>query len=288
MKKSVSEFVTLQGIRHHVRTWGEPDAPLLMFLHGWGDISASWQFIVDALQQDWRILAPDWRGCGLSEWVNRAYYFPDYLLDMDALVEHYSPGKPVSLVTHSMGANVACLYAGIRPDRVAKLVNLEGMGLPQRSADDAPRTFLKWLDQMRIAPTFRHYNNREELAERLRKDNPRLTPERASFLSMHLGLDDPKGGISTGLDPYHRYLNPVLYRVDEAKACWRRVTAPVLSVTAEQSVLFQTFFTPESEDYRSRIACFPNIREVRLEDCGHNMHHDQPERLAQLIEEFLC
>jgi len=288
MKKSASEFVTLQGVRHHVRTWGDPAAPMLLWLHGWGDMSATWQFVVDGLKQDWRILAPDWRGCGLSEWINRTYYFTDYLLDLDSLVEHFSPNAPVSLVGHSMGANIACLYAGIRPERIVKIVNLEGMGLLRRPPEDAPGSYLKWMNQMRVPPTFRHYNNRQELADRLCKYNPRLTPARAVFLAKHLGLDDPAGGIRTGLDPYHRYLNPVLYRLDEAMACWRQITAPVLSVSADDSVLFRHFFKPDSDDYRNRVACYADIKEVRLTDCGHNLQHDQPQRVAQLIEEFLC
>ena len=98
---------------------GRPDAPTLFMLHGWMDVSASFQFVVDALAGDWQVIAPDARGFGLSDWpVARQggghYWFHEYLGDLDALVDHYAPAGEVNLVGHSMGANVVCLYAGAR------------------------------------------------------------------------------------------------------------------------------------------------------------------------------
>jgi pimeloyl-ACP methyl ester carboxylesterase len=66
-------------------------APLLVLLHGWCDVSASWQFVVDALASGMAHRRPDWRGFGLSEWNNDVYWFPDYIADLDALLLHYSP-----------------------------------------------------------------------------------------------------------------------------------------------------------------------------------------------------
>jgi pimeloyl-ACP methyl ester carboxylesterase len=147
LKTPVSEFVTTRGTRLHVRRWGSPDAPILFMLHGWMDISASFQFVVDALVVDWQVIAPDARGFGLSDWpVERGlsghYWFQDYLADLDALLDHYAPaslhGEPVNLVGHSMGANVVCLYAGVRPERVRRVVDLEGFGMPAAKADRSP------------------------------------------------------------------------------------------------------------------------------------------------------
>ena len=62
MKSSRSEFIDIRGLRTHVRHWGPEDAPRLFLLHGWLDVSAAFQFTVDALKQDWHVIAPDWRG----------------------------------------------------------------------------------------------------------------------------------------------------------------------------------------------------------------------------------
>ena len=83
-KTSRSEFINVRGLKYHVRRWGSEDAPKLFMLHGSRDLSASWQFTVDALQQDWQIIAPDWRGCGLSEWAQSeiSYWFHDLIGDL--------------------------------------------------------------------------------------------------------------------------------------------------------------------------------------------------------------
>lgn len=288
MKQFTSEFIDVRGYRTHVRHWGSPDAPMLVMFHGWGDMSASWQFVVDELRRDWHVVAPDWRGCGKTDFEGSTYYFPDFLADIDVILDHYSPNVPVPVVGHSMGANAACLYAGVRPERITHLVNLEGTGIWRTTSEEAPERYLKWLRQLKkkIMP-FRTYPDRTALAARLCRDNPRLTQERANFLSEQFGIENAQGSISLALDPAHRLINPVLYQVEEAMACWNRVTAPVLWVTAADSHIYEAFFPYDSDEHRLRVGAFPNIREVHLQDCGHNMQHDQPETIARLIEEFV-
>lgn len=284
MKPSTSNFVSLRGRQVHYRTWGAPGAPLLFMLHGWADVAASFQFVVDELRRDWFIVAPDWRGFGKSQANNDTYWILDYLADLDALLEHFSPGAPANLVAHSMGANVASLYAGVRPERVAGLVNLEGFGLMGRESTEAPDEYAKWLDQMRQGPWTKVYPDTAALAMRLQRDNPRLTTERAAFLAAHFH-HEVEGGIEVAMDGYHRLINPVLYRLDEAKACWRRIAAPVLFVRGSDSK-YMFYNTTGEADFQERLACIARYRVVALTECGHNLHHDRPEDIARLIEEF--
>src|SRR6187551_1330955 len=145
MKPSQSHIHTIRNLRYHVRTWGDLNAPKLFLLHGWMDVSASFQFLVDCLQRAWCVIAPDWRGFGLTEWAHEGYWFPDYYADLEALLDLYQPDSPVFLVGHSMGGNIAATYAGLRPERIAKLATLEGMGLRRSGADAAPDRIVKWL-----------------------------------------------------------------------------------------------------------------------------------------------
>lgn len=285
MKTSRSEHVLLRERRYRIRIWGDDDAPAFFFLHGWGDVAASFQFVVDALAGQWRVIAPDWRGFGESQWNDGAYWFPDYIADLDALLEHYSPGAPARLAGHSMGGNVAGLYAGIRPERVARFANLEGFGLWVVAPDEAPARLAGWLAQLRgDAPGFRRYDSHAAFAARMYRDNPRLTPERAAFLAAH-SLRAVEGGLSFAADPRHRWVNPVLYRMEEAMACWRRITAPTLWVAAKDSFVMKGF-ADRQDDYRERLACHADVREIVLDDCGHNVHHDRPEEIARLLEAF--
>jgi pimeloyl-ACP methyl ester carboxylesterase len=285
MLPSRSEFIALNGRRYHVRIWGDDESPTIFMLHGWGDVGASFQFVVDALPDSWRVIAPDWRGFGLSQWNDGHYWFPDYLADLDALLEQYSPLEPARIAGHSMGGIVAGLYAGIRPQRVSRLANLEGFGLWVCPPGESPERFEKWLQQNRDdSAAFRPYARRDDYAQRLLADNPRLTPERAAFLAEH-SLRAAGKGFVFAADPRHRWINPVLYPLEEAKACWRRTSARTLWIGGAQSAIMARF-AEQPDDYRQRRDCIAAASDVLLDDCGHNLHHDQPLALAHLLDDF--
>ena len=292
MKVSSSDFVTARGVSLQVRRWGRPGAPLLLMLHGWFDVGASFQFVVDALSRDWQILAPDARGFGLSDWPVQtrgggSYWFPDYLADLDALLDHYSPDAPVNLVGHSMGANVVCLYGGLRPARARRVVSLEGFGLAPGSAASAPRRYADWLDQMREAPTLSPYDTLTEVAGRLRKNNPRLSAARAAFLAPHWARQRADGRYELLADPAHKLISPFVYKLDETMAIWAQTTAPVLHVegAASDSLARLAGGQPRA-NFKARFGAFIDWRETLIDDAGHMLHHDQPEQVAALIESF--
>jgi len=288
MRLSESLFLDIRRLRYHVRRWRRERAPKIVLLHGWMDVSASFQFVVDALAPDWDVFAPDWRGYGLTDWAGAdCYWFPDYIGDLDALLERIEPGAPVNLVGHSLGGNVAGLYAGIRPERVARLVNLEGFGMPATRPEQAPRRYARWLEELRVRPRWRPYAGFSELAERLRQNNPRLTRERAEFLAQHWGRETGEGRVVLRGDPAHKIVNATLYRAEEARACWERVTAPVLWVDAAESDALKRMGL-SADEHVARRAAFRDLRYVTVADAGHMMHHDQPEKVAQLIEGFLA
>ena len=120
MRPSRSEYLDLPDVRLHIRRWGNPDAPMLFLLHGWMDVSASFQFVVDELAKDWNIIAPDWRGFGNSEWLRRPYFFAEHIGDLEAIVDRYAPDGKVKLVGHSMGGILSCLYADIHQSRACR------------------------------------------------------------------------------------------------------------------------------------------------------------------------
>jgi pimeloyl-ACP methyl ester carboxylesterase len=150
-RQPASRFVPVRGLKYHVMSWGDaslasPQRPPLVMVHGWMDVGASFQFVVDALQDQRFVIAPDWRGFGLSDAPGTdSYWYPDYLGDLAALLDAFSPGQPVDLVGHSMGGNVVMSYAGVRPQRIRTLVNLEGFGLPETQPQQAPGRLLQWL-----------------------------------------------------------------------------------------------------------------------------------------------
>ncbi|MFM9437312.1 pimeloyl-ACP methyl ester carboxylesterase [Janthinobacterium sp. CG_23.3] len=291
MQLSRSEMITVRGLRTHVRHWGREGAPKLFMLHGWMDVSASFQFVVDALQGDWHVIAPDWRGFGLSERPRAdTYWFPDYVADLDAILRHYSPDQAVNLLGHSMGGNVIGIYAGARPGRIRKLINLEGFGLRSNLPEQVPGRYARWLDELLEPAEMRSYPDRAAVAARLQKTNPRLSDERAEFLSRHWAAQNAAGQWDILGDPQHKKASPLPYHVEDFMACWSAITAPVLWVEAADTNMW-LWMGPKAEariEIDRRLGFLRDVTAKMISDAGHMLHHDQPEALARMVEEFLA
>ena len=272
----------------HLTRWGpEPsamEAPVFL-LHGWLDAGETFQFMVDAFNKDWPIIAPDWRGFGRSEWPQEGYGFPDYLGDFDALMDQMSPGLPARIVGHSMGGNIANLYAGLRPERVRCVINLEGLGLPRTVAWEAPKRMRKWLDQIKSPALEKNYNSFEQLASIIQFRYPRFSPGVAAFVARVWGVPDEDGRVRLAADPRHHWVNPILYKREDAEATWREIRAPLLMITGEES------------DYMKRLgpdgtmaalrAAHPGVALAGIANAGHMLHIERPESVAPVVEAFL-
>ncbi len=275
-----SRHVPINGLDYHLNCWGDEGAPLVFLLHGWGDNGRTFQFVADRLAADWRIVAPDWRGFGKTRSDGQPFYFPNYLADLDLLLDALQPEQPARLVAHSMGGNVASLYAGVRPNRVARLINLEGLGLPPTDPDDAPERYASWLNALRAPKPFRDFKNFDALAAYLKARFSRLTDARAAFVAECWG-ESHEGHVRLRVDPKHRLPNPVLYRRKEAEACWRRITADFLFVAGADS----EWANAASID--AIVRHVPNAQSIVLPDAGHMLHFDAPDALAAEIDRFL-
>ncbi len=287
LRPAESRFETLRSLRQHALHWPGQGRPLVL-LHGWMDLAASFQFLVDALAWDRPIWALDWRGFGHSQASGAdAYWFADYLGDLDAWLDLIAPGTAVDLLGHSMGGNVAMQYAGVRPARIHRLVNLEGFGLPDSPLSEAPKRLARWLDELKQAAELRPYADLDAVAARLRKTNPRLSVARAAWLAAQWS-EPVADGRRLRADPVHKRLHGVPYRSAEVLACWAAITAPVLFVEGEDDSLAAYWGSrfPRSE-LDARLAVLGQLQRERLRGCGHMLHHDQPEALARCLAGFL-
>ncbi len=285
VNKPCSAWLNVRGVRYHLLEWGDASNPLLMMLHGWADCAASFQFLVDELQHDWFVVAPDWRGFGRSHLRCEGYWFPDYVADLDILLTHYQAAESVRLLGHSMGANIAGLYAGIFPERVRSFINVEGFGLADSDPRKAPENYRRWITQSRQMPAYSTYKTLDELANRIRKRNPSMSPDKARFVAEHWAMASEDGSIVLRADPAHKLPNAVQYRRAEAQACWENVTAPVLLVIGEN-----TDFTAAAKDWIDPGGAAHQFRDHQsavIAGCGHMVHFEQPAALAKAIESFL-
>lgn len=280
----------------HLRTWFDtpyesptpPSEPLRLILHGWSDTSATWQRVVDFLPKDWRLAAPDWRGFGLSDRGGDTYIFADYLADLDALLHelgHFEENAPkIDLIGHSMGGQIAALYAGLRPDVIRNLVVLDALFLPPSEPAKAPQRMRDWLDDLQSPVQDRCYDSLDDLAARTRKYHQRLSDDDALQVAAAWSDALPDGRRRLLADPRHRQRGPILYRDEEALAVFAEVTAPTLVLDAEQSNL--AHMCP-ADVRQKRIETLGIKKPVVLKNCGHMLHFDAPQATAEALIDFL-
>ena len=289
-----SRFVEARGLRQHLLEWGEADAarPPLVMLHGWMDVAASFQFVVDALADDRHVLALDWRGFGASDApAADTYYFFDYLGDLEIVLDALfgRDRAAVDLLGHSMGGNVAMLYAGVRPQQVRRLVNLEGFGMPRSKPSQAPGRMAKWLDELKSPMQLRPYPDLAAVADRLTRTNPLLRADRAAWLAAYwsrpTGVGDERMLLA---DPNHKRMSPLIAQVDDWLECYQRIAAPLLWIEGDRSdvsVWWGDRYT--KAEFHERLNRVADVRREVVGPAGHMLHHDRPEDIAALLESFL-
>jgi pimeloyl-ACP methyl ester carboxylesterase len=275
------------GLAYHLLEWGPPDAEhMVLLIHGFLDHAWTWDAVVDAGlgAHGLRLVAPDLRGHGDSDWIGRGgyYHFIDYLADMQSLVEKLAPRR-LSLVGHSMGGSVAAYFAGSYPERVHKLALLEGLGPPE-THDAPPDRVRHWLAAWQLvrqrAP--RSYASVAEAAERLVAHDPRLPPGLALQLA-EKGTTAALGGrIRFKHDPLHATPGPYGFSFELARGFWSRVRCPTLLVDGAES-----HFRHAPAELERRVACFRQLERATLAGAAHMMQRHQPAALAELLRAFL-
>jgi pimeloyl-ACP methyl ester carboxylesterase len=281
-------MLRIRGLDMHLNRWGPaPTAaePPLFLLHGWLDAGETFQFVVDAFKRDRPIIAPDWRGFGRSEWPQEGYGFPDYLGDFDALMDEVCPGAAACVVGHSMGGNIANLYAGLRPERVRCVINLEGLGLPRTSPQDAPKRMRKWLDQIKSPTLEKNYNSFEQLASVIGFRYQRFPAGAAEFVARVWGTLDADDRVRLAADPRHHWVNPILYKREDAEATWREIRAPMLMILGKESDYLTRLGADGTRE--ALLAAYPTAELAEVPEAGHMLHIERPETVAAMIESFL-
>lgn len=272
-------MIVANGLRHHVLEWGSGDR-VVVLLHGFLDLAFAFDELGRRLAaRGYRVLAADARGHGETDWVGAGgyYYFADYTIDLDGWTRALGLER-FHLVGHSMGGTVATMYAGARPERVDRLVTIEGIGPPEQPVDAAPARFGRWMDgvaRMRgRAP--RPMASLDDAFGRMRDMHPRLPESIGRAIAARATKPSDDGaGLVWRYDPLHRTESPVPYNFALHRAFLERIEAPTLVVLGERGMRL--------EDEGSRIARIRNVRTVELPGIGHMIHWEAPDALADHI-----
>lgn len=284
LEQPQSHFYQSHRLRLHYVVWGEGNGPPLLLIHGMKDHARSWDFVAQALKDRYTIYAPDLRGHGDSQWaVGGLYGLSECALDMAVLADMIA--GPLIIMGHSRGGGIALLYAGTFPERVAKVIAIEGLGplLPWTQgpleSQQAQASMRRWIGAMRHMEQRRprRYKSLEEATRRLMDEHPKLRPELARHSAYHGTRRNEDGTYSWKFDSYMR---PYTSNPREAQEIAANIQAPVLLVNGSQSWASQ----PE---WRAREQMIPFHRSVTIEGAGHWVYQDQLPRFLEVVTEFL-
>lgn len=276
----------IRGLNTRITEWGDATNPILVLLHGWMDCGGSFQFIAPRLAERFHVIAPDLRGFGDTGHAP-GYWFPDYLADLEALLNVVAPHRAIDLAGHSMGGNIALMYAGVSPHRVKRVLSLESAGLLPTQPQDTPDRYRRWMMEVLSEQPSRLYPSREALLMSIHKANPQLEPAMLEILaelwSQPAGKD---GGYRLKHDHAHRYTNPYRYNYEDIRAIWSQIEAQVGLVMATHSPMF------------ARLSAADRLTEVRdalsiaddhyyvIEGAGHMLHLEVPEKTLEVMLQF--
>ncbi|MEO0983166.1 MAG: alpha/beta hydrolase [Pseudomonadota bacterium] len=276
-----------QRLRLHYVDWGNPDAPPLLLVHGGRDHCRSWDWVAEALREDWHIIAPDLRGHGDSAWsADGEYSIRANVYDLAQLI-HQKDLAPVTIVSHSYGGAIALRYAGVYPENVRKLVAIEGLGpspklLKERFGAPIHERMRDWIEGKRkvAGRTPKRYPSLEDAYRRMKDENGYLSDEQARHLTVHGISQNEDGTYSWKFDNYFRVMPPYDLGQEDVEALWRRVACPTLLMYGEKS-----WASNPAED--GRLEHFQDAEVKLYEDAGHWLHHDQFDQFVSDLKAFL-
>ena len=283
-----SHFYFSQRLRLHYVDWGNDGAPIVLLVHGGRDHARNWDWVARDLRRDFHVIAPDLRGHGDSAWaVGGMYAVADFVLDVANLIAALG-AETLHVVGHSLGGAISLMYSGIYPERVRKLVAIEGLGPPPAMLEkwrtrQPWERMAEWIAQMRglAARQPRRYPTIEAAAQRMREENAFLSEEQARHLTIHSVNRNEDGTFSWKFDNYVRSFAPYRFDVEDMRALWGRIACPTLLVRGADS-----WASDPVKD--GRIEPFRNARLVAIPKAGHWVHHDQLDAFLAAVRAFLA
>jgi pimeloyl-ACP methyl ester carboxylesterase len=277
-----------QRLRLHYVDWGNRDAAPLLLVHGGRDHCRNWDWVAEALRDEYHVIAPDLRGHGDSQWmVGGGYNMVDYVYDIAQLL-HQTRMTPVTIIGHSLGGSISVTYSGLYPENVTKLVAIEGMGPPpqmlaQRMQESTATRLRTWMADLRRASGRipRRYASLEEAFQRMQEENPHLSADQARHLTIHGSNQNEDGTYSWKFDNYVRSFFPVGLTPEQNQEIYARISCPVLLVRGTES-----WASDPAVDGRAKA--FRDVRVANIEQAGHWVHHDQLEAFMKVVRTFLA
>ena len=265
----LDKYVNANGLKLHYLDWGGEGKPLLILIHGIDRHAHTFDHVAPHFRDRYRVLALDLRGHGESEWdPDGRYLVEDYVRDFEAMADSQQ-WRGITVWGNSTGGRVAQVYAGLHPDRVARVISEDvGPERPRQIADNYGR---------RAAAEQEGWPSEDALVAQLKRSNPRTPEENLRTYVRYGTLRDAGGRVIWKRDP----------RIADGFVptdLWRfvsRITSPALYIIGGAS----TIVPPETQERLRKT--LPRVRIVTIPGAGHYPSEERPAETLALIDEFL-
>ncbi len=280
----ISHYFYSHRLKLQFWDWGKEGKPTLLLVHGGMDHARNWDWVARSLREHFHVYALDLRGHGNSQQAPGAMYsLPEHVLDLSALADIIND-FPIYLIGHSLGGAIAIHYTGIYPERVKKLVAIEGLGLPlgKRLQRPASERLREWIEGVRKSEKLqgKSYPNLDTAIARMKEANPHLADDVAEHLTRHGTNWNSDGSLTWKFDNYVRNFPPIGAKREDLEEILGNIICPTLLFWGKESWMSN----PEDDGLAQAIK---NYQLVGVEKAGHWLHHDQLEIFLHETAKFL-
>lgn len=281
----ISHFFYSHRLKLQFWDYGQEDRPALILVHGGLDHARNWDWVARTLREHFHVYALDLRGHGNSAWAPGALYsVVEHVLDLSALIDVIGE-TPVTIVGHSLGGIITLVYAGVFPERVRKVISIEGLGFPPSHKVHAPpsQRVRTWVENVRKAEQRepRAYPDLEAAVNRMKEANPHLSDDVARHLTRHGTNWQSDGSMIWKFDNYARIFPPIGHDLNDLKEIFGQITCPVLLFWGNES------WAPDPEK-DGRTSTLKDYRIIRADGAGHWVHHDRLDLFLTEAQRFLA
>ncbi|XP_011615240.2 serine hydrolase-like protein isoform X1 [Takifugu rubripes] len=271
------------------QVWGPDHGRPVLCLHGWADNCGSFHTLIPLLPKECRYVTMDLVGHGLSSHRPPGTFYSalDYVMDVRRVVEALQL-QTFSIIGHSMGGDIAAVFAALYPDMVDVLILLDSFGVLPTATAELPAVMRRGIEELL------HYEKRKEriytyegAVERMLAANPGLSKESVHVL-LERGLVQREDGFVFSRDLRVNFKNIVRFSLEQSLEMLSRVQASVLIVLARDGSE-RSLSEPSQNELTSTLLQFLRDRDrtVVTVPGDHHAHLNTPEAVAPFVSEFL-